>query len=139
MALMEWADSFAVGVAAMDQQHKQLIEKINQLDEAVRVSIKNPAIQNVLALLVQYTTSHFEDEEQLMRETGFAGLGEHHEVHQKLLRAVTEVLDKVKSGKLSAAANLAAFLHFWLEKHIAGYDQLYGRHIAGLKTASAAR
>jgi hemerythrin len=139
MALMEWTDSFAVGVSAMDLQHKLLIEMINQLDDAVRVSTKNPAIQKVLALLVQYTTSHFEDEEKLMQETGYAGFEEHCTVHRKLLRAVTDVMEKVKAGKLLASANLAAFMHFWLEKHIVGYDQQYAQHIAGLKTVGAVK
>jgi hemerythrin len=139
MALMEWTDSFSVGIPAMDQQHKQLIELINQMDEAVRVSIKNPVIRDVLKNLVQFATSHFENEEKLMREVGYAGLEGHCEVHRKLLRAVNDVMEKVKSGKLSATANLAAFLHFWLEKHIVGYDQQYAQHIAGLKTAGAAK
>lgn len=123
----------------MDQQHKQLVGLINQMDQAVRVSTKNPAIPGILAELVQVTTSHFENEEKLMREAGFAGLGEQHEVHQKLLRAVTDMKEKVKAGKLSASANLAAFLHFWLEKHIMDYDQQYAQHIANLKTAGAAK
>jgi hemerythrin len=139
MALMEWTDSFSVGIPSMDQQHKQLIELINQLDEAVRVSTRNPAIQNVLKNLVQYTTSHFENEEKLMRETGFAGVDGHCDVHRKLLKAVTDVMGKVKAGKLSASANLAAFLHFWLEKHIMDYDQQYAQHIAGLKTVGTAK
>jgi hemerythrin len=139
MALMEWRDSYATGIPAMDQQHKQFMELINRMDDAVRISIKNPAIRDVLAELVQFTKSHFAQEEKLMQETGFAAMDGHCQLHQKLLRAVTDVMEKVKSGKLLASANLAAFLHFWLEKHIMDYDQQYARHIAGLKTVGAAK
>jgi hemerythrin len=139
MALMAWKDDFTLGIPAMDQQHQQLIEQINRLDDAVRISIRNPAIPGILTALVHCTTSHFENEEKLLRETGFTELDGHLEIHQKLLRAVTDVMEKVKSGKLSASANLAAFLHFWLEKHIMDYDQQYARHIARLKTAGAAK
>ena len=34
MALMEWKDSYSVGVDQMDDHHKRLIEIINKVDEA---------------------------------------------------------------------------------------------------------
>jgi hemerythrin len=120
----------------MDRQHKHLVELINRMNEAVQFSKENPAIlMEVLTELMQCTKNHFEEEEKLMREVGFALLDAHHEVHQKLLRTVTDVMEKVKSGKLSASINTANFLQIWLKKHLVGYDQQYARHIASLKTA----
>jgi hemerythrin len=139
MVLMEWTDRLTTGIPAMDQQHRQFIDLINQLDQAVRVSVRNPAIPNVLSKLAQCTNGHFEKEEILMQETGFVGLEGHHAVHQKLLRAVTEVMERVGAGKLSASANMAAFLRFWLEKHIADYDRQYAQLIADLKPVGMAK
>lgn len=138
MALIEWTDSFSIGIPAMDQQHRHLIELINKLDQAVRISKKNPATPAILTELVEYTKSHFEAEEKVMKESGYPGIEEHRAIHQKLLREVTDTMEKVNSGKLTASTNTSDFLQIWLEKHLAGYDCKYAEHIAAMKTAGTA-
>jgi hypothetical protein len=34
MAIIEWSDEYSVGVAALDDDHKQLIDIINKIEEA---------------------------------------------------------------------------------------------------------
>jgi hemerythrin len=139
MALMEWTDRFLIGVPAMDQQHRRLVEMINRLNEAIQLSRKNPAIPGILTELAECTKSHFEEEEKVMCECGYAGLEGHRDVHQKLLRDVALIMEKVKSGKLAVSMSLVNFIQLWLEKHLVGYDQQYARHIVNLTTAEAAR
>jgi hemerythrin len=139
MAQMGWSDCLSIGEPAMDQHHKQLFELINLLDDAVRVSVRNPQVIEILTELVSFTRFHFGEEDKVMAEAGYKGIEEHRVLHQKLLRAVADVLEKYKAGKLSAASNLAAFLHFWLEKHIAGHDQQYAQHIAATSPVGAGK
>jgi hemerythrin len=137
MAMMEWQDSFSVGVTAMDIQHKQLVAMVNQLYEAMRLSKGDAVIGTILPSLVQYTKSHFTAEEKLMKDTNFPGLAAHQAIHQQLTQKAVELLEKIKAGKMVPTVSLASFLKDWLVNHIQGQDQQYGRHIAGLQTSAA--
>jgi hemerythrin len=137
MAKMEWKDEFSVGVTAMDVQHKQLVAMVNQLYEAMRLSKGDAVIGSILPSLVLYTKSHFAAEEKVMKESGFPGLAAHQALHQQLTKQATELLEKIKAGKMVATVSLATFLKDWLVNHIQGQDKQYGRHIASLQGSAA--
>jgi hemerythrin len=137
VAMMEWQDSFSVGITAMDIQHKQLVAMVNQLYEAMRTSKGDVVVKTILPSLVQYTKSHFASEEKVMKDAGFPGLAAHQAIHQQLTKQATDLLEKIKTGKMVPTVSLASFLKDWLINHIQGQDKQYGKHIAGLQTSLA--
>ena len=74
---------------------------------------------------------------KLMKDTGFPGLAAHQTIHQQLTKQASELLEKLKAGKMVPTVSLASFLKDWLVNHIQGQDKQYGKHIASLQTAGA--
>ena len=139
MVMVQWQDSFSVGVTAMDIQHKQLVAMVNQLYEAMRLSKGDAIIGTILPSLAQYTKTHFAAEEKVMKDAGFPGLAAHQAIHHKLTHQVNDLLEKIKAGRMVPTVSLASFLKDWLVNHIQGQDKQYGDFIAGKKCVGAAR
>ncbi len=129
MSLFDWNDSFSVGVAAMDTQHKRLVELVNRIYEAMRGSKGDQVVATILQELVVYTKTHFTAEETLMRKAGYPQLETHIVRHKALLEKVQQMTDISKSGKMVATVSLATFLKDWLVTHIQNEDRLYGIYI----------
>ena len=65
--LLTWTPDLSVGIEIIDNQHKRIVEYINQLHEA-RIRQDKEAISQVIEELVDYTLSPFSFEESMMEE-----------------------------------------------------------------------
>ena len=115
----EWSDSLSVGVDVIDDQHKALIELINQLYEEVIVNgAEGEVIEEALNELAQYTVVHFGLEERLFAQAGYPDLGAHGRYHRELKARLFEVQENTKKNKLAVNTELLSFLKRWLQSHI---------------------
>lgn len=120
-----WNSSYSVGCAAMDQEHKRLVEIINNLYGAMRQGKGNEVIGPILDSLVEYTRTHFAHEERLMKETGYTACEEHKREHDSLTGQVLEIQNKYRSGGV-LSLEVMSFVKDWLVNHIQGSDKRYG-------------
>ena len=67
MALLSWNDTYSVKIRKFDDQHKKLIDLINQLHDSMLVGKGKDVMGEVMNSLVDYTKTHFTAEETLMR------------------------------------------------------------------------
>ena len=123
----EWEDKLSVGVNEMDQQHKTLIKKINSLIDTLEGGDTGKILSS-FGELAGFVIQHFEEEEKLMEDAGFPGLGWHKLIHKNLLDQVGGFKGEIESGNLDSK-KLVNFLKFWLTSHIMGIDVKYGEHI----------
>ena len=131
MAVIQWSVQLSVGVPAIDSQHKQLINMINDLYDAMMGGKGSEALDKIIKDLVVYTKIHFRDEEAFMEKHGYPGLAQHKLVHEKLKTQVMDVLGKLQSGKMVASVSVGNFLKDWLKNHILSEDKKYSMHIVG--------
>lgn len=126
MAIINWKTVYETGIVALDNEHRQLIEQINRLYEALRDKRSNEVLNDILAMLEKYTVDHFSHEEKLMAAYGFSGLEEHQRHHGELIVAIEELKknENADAGKLSAA--LMKLLRNWVLDHIVEVDKKYG-------------
>lgn len=136
MAFVIWRDAYSVGVPEMDRQHQLLVDLINRLHDTVRDGRSSTAVGNVLAELLDYTRTHFADEERLMAEHGFESFREHKAKHDALARQVMEIQRSFQAGTAAFTAPVLSFLRAWLVTHIRGVDRLYGDCISGTRLAA---
>ena len=130
-----WNESFVTGVALIDEQHKRLVELINQLGESQsRDSQDAKAIESVFRQLVDYAHTHFRDEEELMRSAGIEStyFRHHIKIHRDFIAQV-RVIWQARGLMSSPAETLHGFLSAWLSYHILGEDQAMVRTLRSLK------
>ena len=136
MSFMEWDDSkFGLGVSAMDNQHKNLIKLINRYFDASKQPPNKTANSKLLDELIQYTVTHFADEEKYMESIKYPGLTEHKFQHKGLVTRALEVKKAFDAGNGAIDQEVLNFLKSWLMTHIQGHDMKYSKHAAGKKAA----
>ncbi len=126
MALITWDDSYSVKVKQMDEQHKKLIDLINQLHDAMKIGKGKDVAGEVMNSLINYTNIHFGAEERLMAMHNYPGYEEQKSAHAALIKRVEEMAHQFKTGKAPLTQDIMAFLKDWLIKHIQDTDQKYG-------------
>ncbi len=130
MSLVRWSESFATGIAKIDEQHQTLFKAVNELHEAFRSGAAKPQIGKAIDFLVKYTVEHFRDEEGFMERYGYDGLAAHRGEHQLLLEQVKEFSDKFQKAPDSVRPmEVARFLGDWLTHHIHQVDMKYAGYL----------
>ncbi len=130
MAFYEWNNSLSVGYLSIDNQHKKLINMINSLYDAMGVGKGKDVVEKLLNDLVDYTKTHFSNEEVLMSKFNYPDYNSHRAEHDKLLKQVKEFQDKLKSGESVLSITLMNFLKELLNVHIMKIDVKLGSFLA---------
>jgi hemerythrin len=125
MAFIEWGDLLITGVDRYDKQHLKLIGMINDLHDAIAKKTTEEKLGEVLKGLIEYTQTHFADEEEQMKACGYQGYTEHAAAHRALEARVAEYNQQQKTHALSLV-DFMNFLHDWLINHIMQIDRQYG-------------
>ena len=124
--LFQWKQTCSVGVQAMDDQHANIMDTMNELQLAMIRSHPQVSVDELLNRLIEFTRLHFRSEERLMEQHGFPGLAGHRDEHQRLLRQLQETVSELQHGKTVDISKLLFFLHSWFIDHVEGLDQQYG-------------
>lgn len=127
MALITWSAMLSVGVTEIDDQHKKLIDLVNQLNDAMHAGKGKEALTPVLAELIRYTQYHFGTEDRLMARHGYKEAPAHKAEHAKFVAEVTAFKAKFDKGNAMLSNELMAFLRDWLSKHILSTDKKFAR------------
>lgn len=126
MAFIEWSEKFLTGVKEADEQHKKLVEVVNELYEAMKQGKGKEVLDKILDELVKYADYHFSTEETLMSKYGFPELAAHKKEHENFKVKIKEFLEKKAKGEVTLSIEVMNFLKEWLVKHIMGTDKKYG-------------
>ncbi len=127
---VEWEDKYSVGIEKIDNQHKQLIEIINRLYYS-RGNRPHAVLGETIQELIEYTKTHFTDEERLMRENGYPDYQAHKKRHEAFIEEVKKFhneYQKVDDDLLedySLVTDVLFFLKTWLCGHILVIDKEY--------------
>ena len=121
-----WKKFYSVDCEELDAQHHQILDIINDLYELMLNGKENPELKGFLDRLVQYTKSHFQREEELMKACGYPKLDEHMQLHQQMRQ---KTLDLRKNMSAVNAQNLLQFLKKWWINHICDTDKQYSTYI----------
>ena len=128
---VEWKQEYSVGIDSIDEQHKRLLNLINQLQTAVDYSTGDQFEREALDELVDYTKTHFKYEEGLMRDNDYPDFEPHKAQHEKMFKKVEEVLAEYEQDHDTAMSNAAEYLKSWLINHINGTDKEYSSYLIG--------
>lgn len=131
MSLIQWDNTFHVGVTEIDRQHHILVSMINRLNHAMKKGKGRDVIGEIIEGLINYTVFHFETEEKYFDIFRYPDTGRHKEEHADFIYRVSEFKDEFRTGKLSLTIEVMSFLSDWLGKHIKGTDKRYSQFFNG--------
>ncbi len=129
MTLITWMDEFSVNIKEIDNQHRQLVEMINQLHRAMREGKSAQVINDILNRLIDYTEFHFATEERLMEAYNYPGFIHHKAEHAKLTRQVQDFQRQYRQNPTGLSVQLLNFLKVWLADHILKTDKQYTKYL----------
>lgn len=126
MSLMKWTkEDYGTDVNICDEQHQELFDKVNALNDAVGKGTRTE-IGNTLDNLIEYVVTHFKTEEELMEKQGYAGLDQHCKEHNALVETCSSLQGKFHADEADIEESTMAFIKDWLDKHIPQIDRSYG-------------
>lgn len=126
MALMKWNSTFETNIKKIDQQHRGLVQILNELHDSMLRGDSDSTMGKLLEKLVNYTVVHFKTEEEFFDKYEFPDTSKHKAEHNDLAGKASKLLDDHKAGKTVVSADLMYFLKDWLKNHILGSDKKYG-------------
>jgi len=129
MELIEWSEELELGIPEIDQQHKKLVEMMNEFYTELREGHKKEAVEHFLKNLEDYLHYHLDFEEKFMEEKGFPDTENHKKVHHMFKELYTEEKHRYMNGDIKALRELVAFTFSWLFSHIMKTDKKYAEYM----------
>jgi len=77
--------AYVLGVSELDHQHQEMADMINRLNDAVKRSLSVEEAAHQFDDTIAFARSHFETEEHLMEQYGYAENEAHKQGHRRLL------------------------------------------------------
>jgi len=126
---IQWKDEYSVGITHIDQDHKKLINLLNQFTVAYDHAMSEEFEKKALEELIAYTQYHFEREEKLMSDNDYPDFEAHKAKHQEMIKQVSTFVDLYNEKGHDALKDISEYLTVWLISHINGTDKEYSQYL----------
>lgn len=128
---IEWKDGLAIGVKEVDDQHKELFEKVNDLFNACNAGKGKEYIDNVIKYLQDYVVLHFSSEEKLQKQNNYPEYEGHKAQHEQFIRDFLALKEKIEKNGVTGLTivQLNQVLVDWLINHIRKTDKAFGVYL----------
>lgn len=113
-----WEESLSVGIDAIDEHHRYLLDLINDLFEVVSNKRGVREVARLIKATDAYAKVHFRTEEKMMLHYDFKGIQRQHQQHQAFEVKIQELYDELHENPLLAQFNILSYLRDWLIHHI---------------------
>ena len=131
MAFIHWNNRYSIGVEFIDRQHQILFETANTLYDAILQKQKKEILSELFVNLVEYTSSHFSEEENDMMLHRYPDYPIHKMEHDALRDEVMRLFDQLGSTGNALSITIMDSIQDWLRKHILEQDMKYASHLRG--------
>lgn len=118
---LPWSESFAVGIAQLDEEHRALVDLINVVCRHARGGRKGQALQALDALLAM-AARHFQHEEAVLRGlNGYGDLENHAGEHRNRMSQITALRQRFADAE-GDDPRLREALIDWFVRQSIGHD-----------------
>ena len=125
MRKVEWKESYSVGIPLFDEQHKYLVDLLNELIESNNNQVDRKKLFAICNKLIGYAEEHFQSEEKIMSKYNYPKFKEHQKEHAQLIEDVFVMYQEFCTGGNTSMFDLIDFLKDWILEHILGSDMEY--------------
>lgn len=123
--ILQWNDKqLTTGDPALDQQHKELFRRVNDLHDAVIAGRGTDESRTLLDFLASYVTEHFAHEEALMACHNCPIAPANQEAHQQFAATFDAFRQRCERDGMArdVVLSLLDFVAGWLMLHICRVD-----------------
>ena len=119
---LEWKPEYSVGVASVDHEHRELIDLVNRIGEAMASGRPAGEVEDAFGDLYRAISSHFALEERFMREHGYDQLPQHKADHERLLDELRDIMDEWREGSAPPVERFTKAVEAWFAVHFKTHD-----------------
>ena len=129
MVLIKWNEKLSVKINSIDDQHKILINMINEFYEMIGDKSNDELISALIKKMKEYTVVHFSYEEKLFKQYSYSDTEAHKKEHDEFVNKVVDLEKRFNDGQMILSFEITNFLKDWLIKHIQGTDMKYTKFL----------
>jgi hemerythrin len=128
---MYWSAELLIGNTTIDNQHKELFKKFEELKDTMNDLDDKTTLRHVIIFLEDYVIRHFSTEENLMDEVNYPERNTHKMKHANFIFDLEKFKDEFekKGASIVLTTNTYKWLNEWLSDHIAKNDLEFGRFL----------
>jgi hemerythrin len=127
--MFTWNDLYSVGIDLIDDQHKRLLEIGADINDIIEDHDGQDIYDEIAAKideLEHYTVYHFDTEEKMFEEFGYADTENHIKEHRAFIEYLHSInLDNADVNQARTVNTLLKFISMWIFKHISNTDFKY--------------
>jgi len=125
---LEWTKDLSVGVEEIDNQHKDLFERINNLDSAMKQGGAKEEIVRLIEFLDKYVIDHFSEEEKFMTDHNYAGYDLHKTKHDWFKKEFSDIWSNLDAEGVTPEVIVQSnnLLITWFSNHVRSIDRMLG-------------
>jgi hemerythrin len=137
--LITWSNTFSCGIKHIDDQHKELVDLVNDMFHHSTGNDKEEReyFNKVIQKAVNYIKIHFATEEKIMAAIKYPGFAEHKKAHDVFVLKVVENIRNYETERHHTLYSFTKFLKDWVLSHIAVMDKQYFSYIKLIATRKA--
>lgn len=129
MAPIAWRPEFSVGDPAVDHEHRELVDLVNEAAAAILDGSPDVRVDRAFGDLLQAVTAHFAHEELQMRRADYDQLGPHKSDHERLIDSLRDIMDTSDHSTPETAQRLTGVLEAWFTDHFKTHDARLHRRL----------
>jgi len=129
MKIYEWSENLSIRIDRIDDEHKQVFDKINELSRALSRQESNKILGRILEDFVTIISKHFSTEEVLFEKYNYPDATVHKSEHDKFNKKMGALMTIYNDGRYALSVDTIHFLKDWVTVHIKSYDMAYASYI----------
>lgn len=129
MQLLKWTTDLELGLEQIDNQHKTLINIINELNIGIEYGQSNSVMIPIVEKIQEYTNTHFKAEEEIFSQYNYPDRAVHEAEHITFIDSIKYIHRQCEIIEEPMSTRIRDFLLGWLCNHIRTKDKEYKRFI----------
>ncbi len=128
MALITWSNEYCVNINEIDEEHQELINLINNLEDAYKAwqikLVDHSLFRWYFNEFTMFMNYHFQTEERIFKERNYRNLDYHENEYDILSTKLLETQKNIAKAEMFAAEEIINFITHWLNQHILSIFQM---------------
>ncbi|WP_270565382.1 bacteriohemerythrin [Clostridium beijerinckii] len=128
---LNWDNNLATGIVNIDNQHKELFNRINKLLTAMKEGKGKDEVIGTLNFLEDYVIKHFTEEEEIQKKNNYPKYSIQHKQHEEFKDELKELRRTFETNGTSAlfVIKVQNRMSTWWKSHIRDLDKDLGKFL----------